>query len=88
MRKVRLFHRTVARDPQLSELFNALNDTHFALRQAHERFNATIEPELVDACIYEINAVESRDNYLLRTIKERGGEAAAIVYTEGNVTWV
>lgn len=88
MRNFRLFPRTTARDPQMTELFTALNDAHFALRQATARFNATTEPELVDACIYEINAVESRYNYLLRIIKERGGEAAAITYTEGNVTWV
>lgn len=88
MRNFRLFPRTTARDPQMSELFSALNDTRFALRQANARFNATVEPELVDACIYEINAVESRYNYLLRIIKERGGEAAAVTYTEGNVTWV
>lgn len=88
MRKVRLFHRTAARDPQLTELFTALNDARFDLHQAHARFNDTVESELIDACIYEINAVESRYNYLLRMIKERGGAAAAIAYTEGNVTWV
>ena len=75
---------------QLQKLivFAALNDAHFALQQATACFNATTEPELIDACIYELNALESRYNYLLRIIKECGGEAAAVAYTEGIVTWV
>mgnify|MGYP004545466593 CR=1 FL=1 len=88
MRKINILHRTVPRDPQLQELFSELNDTRLALLQAHDRFNNTVESELVDACIYELGAVEARYNYLLRAIKERGGEAAAKLYTEGVVKWV
>ena len=88
MRNANLLHCSVARDPALQSLFTELSDTRFALAQAYMRFDNTAEPELVDACIYEINAVSSRYNYLLRTIKERGGVAAAKLYTEGAATWV
>ncbi len=88
MRNVNILQRSVARDPALQSLFTELSDTRFALAQAYMRFDNTVEPDLVDACIYEINAISSRYNYLLRAIKERGGVAAAKLYTEGAVTWV
>lgn len=88
MRKVDLLHEPVARDPRLQELFTELSDTRFALAQAYVRFNNTTEPELVDACIYELNALQSRYGYLLRRVKERGGVAAAKIYTEGEVKWI
>ena len=35
------------------------------------------DSDLIDACIYEINALKARSNYLLRRIKARSGEAVA-----------
>lgn len=88
LRKVDLLQCPVARDARLQELFTELSDTRFALAQAYARFNSTTEPELVDACIYELNALQSRYGYLLRKVKESGGVAAARIYTEGTVKWV
>ena len=59
-----------------------------ALAQAYVRFDNTTEPELVDACIFELNALQSRYNYLLRLVKESGGIAASKIYSEGAATWV
>ena len=88
MRKVNLWQQPVASDPRLQELFTELSDTRFALAQAYTRFDNTTEPELVDACIFELNALQSRYDYLLRLVKELGGVAAAKVYSEGAATWV
>ena len=88
MRKINLLQQPVSSDPKLQELFTELSDTRFALAQAYDRFNAVCEPELVDSCVYEINAVLSRYNYLLRLVKESGGIAASRIYSEGAVTWV
>ena len=88
MRKVNLLRRDVARDSSLQELFTELSDTRFALSQAFDRFNNTTEPELVDACIFEISATQARYNYLLRVIKEHGGIAACKTYTEGVCSWL
>lgn len=89
MRKIRRFHRAVAHDDGMQELFNELSDLRDALADAYTRFDTATEPELVDACVYEINAAQSRYNYQLRLIKERGGEAAFRAYSnrEGAV-WV
>ena len=86
MRKAKLLRRDVARDVSHQELFTELSDTRFALSQAFDRFNNTTEPELVDACIFEINATQARYSYLLRVIKERGGESARGFCTEGAST--
>lgn len=88
MRKINRMRRDTARDETLQELFTELSDARVALLEAYERFNQTVEPELVDACCYEISAMESRYGYLLRAIKERGGEAACRTLSEGVATWV
>ena len=88
MRKANLLRRDIARDSSLQELFTELSDTRFALSQAYAYFNRVTEPELVDASIFEIRAAQSRYNYLLRVIKERGGIAACKAYTEGVTSWV
>ncbi len=83
MHKLRRFRRDVARDEGMQELFNELSDLRAALADAYMRFDRATEPELVDACVYEINAAQSRYNYQLRLIKERGGEAAFKAYSDG-----
>ena len=80
MRKVNLLRCDVARDASMQDLFSALS-------QAYARFNAVCAPELVDACVYEINAELSRYDYLLRQIKERSGEAVYKTCSEGVAKW-
>ena len=77
MRKINLLQQSTASDQRLQELFTELSDTRFALAQAYVRFDNTTEPELVDACIFELNALQSRYNYLLPLVKESGGIASA-----------
>ena len=88
MRKVNLLRCDVARDSSLQELFTDLSEMRFALSQAYPRFNSAVEPELVDACVFEINAIQSRYNYLLRVIKESGGEAECRICSEGVCSWI
>ena len=60
-------------DPQQSaqkQLQQELSATNRALKEAYEKFNYVSEPELVDACVYEISALKARCNYLLRRLKE------------------
>ena len=82
MRKIHRFRHAAARDDSMRELLGELSELRGALEAAYMRFDAATEPELVDACVYEINAAQSRYNYQLRLIKERGGEAAFRAYSE------
>ena len=56
--------------PALLELKTSLQDTQDALNHAYAAFDYTIDPELTDACIFEIRALQSKMNYLVRQIKE------------------
>lgn len=76
MRKNHYFRRDVARRGEMQPLFDELADTRDALECAYARFDQSTEPELVEACVYEINAAQARYSYLLRLVKESGGEAA------------
>jgi len=81
MRKIHRFRRNMARDNAMQPLFDELDSMRGALESAYARFDASTEPELIDACVFEINAAQARYNYLLRLIKEAGGEAAFKVYS-------
>ena len=89
MRKSLRFRRAVARDSAKQELFDELHVLHAALEEAYMRFDEATEPELVEACVYEINAAQSRYNYQLRRIKDAGAEAAfkACAQGEGSAAW-
>ena len=62
-------------DPALRELKQELLRTNDALKDAYTRFNCVCDSELIEASIYEISALKSRCNYLLRRIKALSGEA-------------
>lgn len=61
--------------PTDTELRQELNEINRQLKEAYDRFNYACEPELVEASIFEINALKAKYDYLLRCIKERAGIA-------------
>ena len=56
--------------PAMHELKTSLQSTQEALSHAFAAFDYTSDPELTESCIFEIRALQSRMNYLLRQIKE------------------
>ena len=46
--------------PTLEELRQELHQTNQALRNAYDKFNFVTAPELVEASIYEINALKAQ----------------------------
>lgn len=50
-------------------LMEGVTQTRVQLNQAYAQFNLHSDPDLVDACVYEINALRSRYSYLVRQVK-------------------
>ena len=48
----------------------SLQQAQDQLSLAYLSFNDAVEPELVDASIYEIRAIQARSSYLLRKMKD------------------
>ena len=68
-------------DPALLALKTELLETQRELAQAYCQFNQALDPELVESCIYQINAIKARCNYLIRAIKARDPGALAAAQT-------
>ena len=61
-------------DPAMRELERELQANTQALKDAYLRFDYVCDNDLVESCIFEINALKARSNYLLRQIKQRSGQ--------------
>ena len=76
--------------PALLELKTSLQETQAALNHAYTAFDYASDPELTEACIYEIQSLQARMNYLVRRIKEFEvcSATAAGVPQPGRVRWI
>lgn len=81
-------------DPVLLQLQKELDSAREDLRQAYLRFDQVVDSDLIEACIYQMNAAMAQCNYLVRTIKvHTGGEAlelpaaVAASHVEEQATW-
>lgn len=75
--------------PALLELKTSLQETQDALSHAYTAFDYASDPELTEACIYEIQSLQARMNYLVRRIKELELCAATAAGAgAGRVKWV
>lgn len=66
---------TTNSDTRMLELRQELWDTARELRYAYARFNFITDPGLIDAGIYDINALKSRYDFLLRKMKALQGRS-------------
>ncbi len=64
-------------EQEKQELLESLRQTREELRWARNAFNNAVEPELVEACVYEINALQARYAYFLRQAREQKAEEGA-----------
>ena len=47
-----------------------MKQTRDQLNYAYAQFNIYSDPDLIDACVYEINALQSRSSYFVRQVKQ------------------
>ncbi len=57
------------REEERRQLMEGMRETRNQLNYAYAQFNAYSDPDLVDACVYEINALQSRYSYFVRQVK-------------------
>ena len=75
-------------DPELLALKEELQSAQGDLSLAYRQFDQAVDPELVESCIYQINADKARCNYLIRAIKERSPEGYPVPRLEGEAVWI
>ena len=76
--------------PALMELKTSLQDTQNALNHAYAAFDYASDPELTEACIFEISSLKAKMNDLVRQIKELEVCAATAVTARagGRARWI
>jgi len=72
--------------PALMELKTNLQDVQESLSCAYTAFDYASDPELTEACIFEIRALQSRMNYLVRQIKALESRAVT-AHAGGRSRW-
>lgn len=58
-----------SREEERQALLAEYDDTLCQLRQIRAAFQQVTDPELVSACVYEMNAMQQRYTYLLQRMK-------------------
>ena len=54
---------------ELKAMIEGMAQTRSLLNCAYAQFNTYSDPDLIDACVYEINALQSRYSYYVRQVK-------------------
>ncbi|MDF2542596.1 MAG: hypothetical protein K0S47_2314 [Herbinix sp.] len=55
--------------PKDDYLINEINKTKLAMEAAYSNFENVVDPDLIDCCIFELNAVQKRYKFLLKQAK-------------------
>lgn len=65
--------RETPEEQERRELLENMAETRRLLNQAYRSFNSYSDPDLIESCVYEINALQSRYSYLVRRVKDLDG---------------
>ena len=66
-----------ALEEERRQLMEGMRATRAQLNHAYAQFNLYSDPDLVDACVYEINALQSRYSYFVRQVKQLNAREGA-----------
>lgn len=57
------------RDTKTEELLKEIEKAQKALESAYQNFENVVDPDLIDSCIYEVNAIQHRYKFLIKQAK-------------------
>ena len=63
------------------QLLQELKETQNALDTAYANLSYVVEPELIDCCIYELNAIQLRYKFILSQVKK-------VNTVNDNIDWI
>lgn len=67
---IRIFKETTQDDPTYTLLLDDIAKTKRDLDLAYANFEHVVEPDLIDSCIYQLNAVQMKYKFLLGRVKQ------------------
>ena len=71
-------HRKSKVNLQEEALLQELQRTKIALETAYSNFENSLDPDLIDAYIYEVNAAHKRYTFLLNQVKALSDESISL----------
>lgn len=66
----RIFKQTATKEENYALLLDDLKKTKNDLDLAYSNFENVVDPDLIDSCIYQVNAVQLRYKFLLTRMKQ------------------
>lgn len=67
---IRIFKQTAENEESYALLLDDLKKTKSDLDLAYANFENVVDPDLIDSCIYQVNAVQLRYKFLLGRVKQ------------------
>lgn len=67
---IRIFKQTAENEENYALLLDDLKKTKSDLDLAYANFENVVDPDLIDSCIYQVNAVQLRYKFLLGRVKQ------------------
>lgn len=67
------------KEEERRQLMEGMKQTRDQLNYAYSQFNLYCDPDLIDACVYEINALQSRYSYFVRQVKQLDAPQEGVV---------
>lgn len=67
---IRIFKRTIENENTYALLLDDLQKTKSDLEVAYDNFEHVVDPDLIDSCIYQVNAMQMRYKFLLGRVKQ------------------
>ena len=63
-------HASATKDDSYASLLQDIERTKGDLQNAYSHFDNAIEPDMIDSCIYQVNAIQNRYHFLLQQLKQ------------------